>query len=620
MPDRLRFDELCKDAFPPEVLAAWKKDGITEALPVQQSAVKQGLLSGESLLVIAPTSSGKTFLGEILAVWQALKGSRAIYLVPFKAIAEERYSELVSRYSDNSELGFRCIVSDRDHHENDSDLLHGKYDIAVLTYEKLSALLVANQAILDTCGSVIIDEVQLVGDQNRGPGLELLLTKIRNLSATCQLLALSAVLGDLNKFDAWIGCKVIREDIRPVELRTGVVAPDGTFDYREANSARRGSEPLATSDFRTLTTELVKRGEQVLIFVSSVSRTTKFVQQLAEILDLPAATRAIRELNDEADTETRELLLQTLRNGVAFHNADCELPERLIVEQAFRAGEVRVIVSTTTLSMGVNLPVNNVILADNHKWTQIAGSWTTTPWRAAEVKNILGRAGRLGKSSTFGRGLLLATTRAEVIQCRRLYLDAAVEPLVSALGEADINQRVLTVVASGYARDVSTIKQFLFDTFAARKWTKNNARIIALIEQGVRECQDLELIEVNQDGTVKPTRLGCVCAANYLTLSSFAVLKKYVLEVVTFDALDASFAAATVDEVKSSINRIKWNDAQRTVTVRNSLNKSYAENKLVGMIQQVFNFLSRVPTPKHDVETDDCQCVQSRFGDRSADA
>jgi helicase len=109
MPDLLRFEELCKVTFPPEVYAAWKKDGIVEALPVQQAAIGEGLFLGKSLLVIAPTSSGKTFLGEVLAVSQALNGSRAIYLVPYKAIAEERYSEFVSRYSDNPELEFRCI-------------------------------------------------------------------------------------------------------------------------------------------------------------------------------------------------------------------------------------------------------------------------------------------------------------------------------------------------------------------------------------------------------------------------------------------------------------------------------------------------------------------------------
>jgi helicase len=146
----MELSELCKDTFPAPVYKVWTKNGITTALPVQQAAVEAGLFDGAPLLVIAPTSSGKTFLGEMLALARAASGSRSIYLVPFKAIAEERYSEFASRYSDNPALGFRCVVSDRDHHESDSDLLNGKYDVAILTYEKLTALLVANQAILST--------------------------------------------------------------------------------------------------------------------------------------------------------------------------------------------------------------------------------------------------------------------------------------------------------------------------------------------------------------------------------------------------------------------------------------------------------------------------------------
>jgi helicase len=256
-------------------------------------------------------------------------------------------------------------------------------------------------------------------------------------------------LGDLNKFDDWLGCKVIRETKRPVELRAGIVAPGGNFEFREGNSGSRGSENFASNNLAALTASFVTLKEQVLIFANSVNRTQKLAQELASKLGLPAATNAIKLLNDEADTETREALLKSLRNGVAFHNADCELPERLIVEDGFRAGEIKVLVSTTTLSMGVNLPVDNVILADNKKWTVVAGSFTQVPWRAAEVKNILGRAGRLGKSKTFGRGLLLADSQAEVIQCRKLYIESDVEPLKSALGDKNIDQRVLTVIASG---------------------------------------------------------------------------------------------------------------------------------------------------------------------------
>jgi len=110
------------------------KDSIRDALPVQEAAVKNGIFSGQSLLVIAPTSSGKTFLGEMLALAQAVRGSRSIYLVPLRQLLK---SDIPNWFHDILTIlpsaSLHCF--DRDHHEHDSDLLNGKYDIAILTYE-----------------------------------------------------------------------------------------------------------------------------------------------------------------------------------------------------------------------------------------------------------------------------------------------------------------------------------------------------------------------------------------------------------------------------------------------------------------------------------------------------
>lgn len=597
----MKLQDLCKGALPPEIYSTWEKQGIVEALPLQQTAIEAGLFDGRSLLVVAPTSSGKTFLGEMLAFQKAVVGSRAIYLVPFKAIAEERHAEFTSRYRDNPSLGFRCIVSDRDHHESDADLLNGKYDVAILTYEKLSALLVANQGLLSTCSAVVIDEVQMISDENRGPGLELLLTKLRRLEPRCQLLALSAVLGRLNDFDRWLGAQLIREEKRPVELRIGIVGPDGRFSYREANSGKSSTENLVSGTLSALIAELTKRDEQVLIFSNTVRATNELAVRLADALHLPAATNAIRQLSDEADTETRETLLRVLRNGVAFHNSDCELPERLIVEGAFRSREIRVLVSTTTLSMGVNLPVDNVVLGDNGKWSRQGGRFVQIPWRVAEVKNMLGRAGRFGKSVTFGRGLILAETPAEVIQNQRRYLNAEVEPLSSALANTDVDTRVLAVVASGYASSVQEIEEFLFDTFAGLGWSGIRPQMNALISAGLKRCLELELIET--DGAkIRATRLGGICAANNLSLETFKDLKEYVISATGFDALDASFAAARAAEVKDYVPRIRWDDPDRNFAVRTMMNARHAANKLVGLIQSVFSFMVENQATSHEAE------------------
>ena len=73
-----------------ELIAIWQKEIGKQLLPIQEKAVSKGVLQGQNMLVVAPTSSGKTFIGEIAVVRAARKQKRAFYLVPFKAIAEEK--------------------------------------------------------------------------------------------------------------------------------------------------------------------------------------------------------------------------------------------------------------------------------------------------------------------------------------------------------------------------------------------------------------------------------------------------------------------------------------------------------------------------------------------------
>ena len=90
--------QLASYSYPQSVVAAWKADGINYLLPIQEQALAAGLLTGVSALVLGPTSSGKTFVGEMAAVHNVLQGIKCVYLVPFKALAEEKYQGFVAKY------------------------------------------------------------------------------------------------------------------------------------------------------------------------------------------------------------------------------------------------------------------------------------------------------------------------------------------------------------------------------------------------------------------------------------------------------------------------------------------------------------------------------------------
>src|SRR5437870_9845961 len=177
-----------------EIINIWKDSYGECLLPVQEKAiVKHNVLGGKNLIIFAPTSSGKTLVGEIVSVHYAMAKKRALYLVPMKALAEEKYHHFREMYG---ELGIKTIISTHDRKEYDQDLERKEFHIAVVVFEKLNALLVKNPNLLEGIGLVVTDELQMMGDDTRGAGLELLLTKLLASPFRPQLLGLSAVLGD----------------------------------------------------------------------------------------------------------------------------------------------------------------------------------------------------------------------------------------------------------------------------------------------------------------------------------------------------------------------------------------------------------------------------------------
>ncbi|HZA55952.1 MAG TPA: heavy metal translocating P-type ATPase, partial [Candidatus Udaeobacter sp.] len=179
-----------------------------------------------------------TLVGDIVSVHYATAKKRALYLVPMKALAEEKYHHFGEMYG---ELGVKTIISTHDRKEYDQDLERKEFHIAVVVFEKLNALLVKNPNLLEGIGLVVIDELQMMGDDTRGAGLELLLTKILVSPFKPQLLGLSPVLGDAEDLASWLKAELLIDIRRPVELRKGILSRN-IFTYLEHNSGIEGEE------------------------------------------------------------------------------------------------------------------------------------------------------------------------------------------------------------------------------------------------------------------------------------------------------------------------------------------------------------------------------------------
>ncbi|WP_088549805.1 DEAD/DEAH box helicase [Paenibacillus aquistagni] len=579
----MNISELYTFYFPEDIVEIWKNAGFHELLPIQKEAIEKGLFKGQNLLVVAPTSSGKTFIGEMAAIQYSYINKKSIYLVPFKAVADEKYEEFKDKYNN---LGINIRISDGDHREDDEDIRVGNYHIAVMTYEKLSGMLIANPSLLNNCDCVIVDEVQMMSDPQRGGNLELLLTKMKESYKKTQIIALSAVLDSLNGFDKWLEAEVIKVNQRPVELRQGVLFTNGKFEYKEWNTSLIGDEQINATNLYDLIQYLLDSKEQIVIIKNSVPSTQELARELSHhFSSLPAASKVIGHLREEPETEIRDELLVTLRSSIAFHNADCDINERRLVESGFREGHIKILVSTTTLSMGVNLPCKTVILADHQKWDATGGAPVKVNWSVGEVRNIFGRAGRFGKANDFGRGIFLARNSVEREFIKRTYLNAPLEDFASALEDRDISLRVLDVVASGYGNNENNIADFIFKSYAALTWDNDNARqhILNHIKRGIDTCLTYGLFELSNQGKITITELGKVCASMGCSIDSFSLLVEHIQSKTQLNDLELIFLLSRTEEVNEKFYRIRWDNIDLKQKIQNRLVVEHADGIMTGL-------------------------------------
>ena len=213
-----------KSKIPNELYNILEKE-ILKLRPAQEKAIKKGLLERKNLLVCTPTASGKTLIAELAALKSIIEGNgKAIYIVPLKALASEKYKDFKKRYGDVAKIALS--IGDID--SADSYLVD--YDLIITTSEKLDSLIRHHAPWLSLISTVIIDEIHLLNDPGRGPTLEILITILRQLLKKSQIIALSATIGNPEELAAWLKAELVIDDWRPVKLHKGIYL-DGEIEF-----------------------------------------------------------------------------------------------------------------------------------------------------------------------------------------------------------------------------------------------------------------------------------------------------------------------------------------------------------------------------------------------------
>ena len=320
--------------------------GVSYLMPAQQLAVEAGLLYGKDLLVVAATASGKTFIGEMAGIKNYLEGrGRTLFLVPLVALANQKYERFTQRYSKFAKTALLTGVSRLNLPETRKV---GERDprspVVVGTYEGVDNMIRCGQK-MSKIGTVIIDEVQMLEDNDRGHRVDGMVARLKYLAPQAQFLYLSATIGSPKTLAKKLNCTLVQYSDRPVGLERYLL-------FVERKQKIPTIKQMTTEEYKR-TSSKGYRG-QTIIFTNARARC----HTIADALGMRAA---------------------------AYH-AGLSSQERRDVETRFLEGKLMAVVTTAALGAGVDFPASQVIfdaLAMGRDWLSVQ-----------EFNQMGGRAGR----------------------------------------------------------------------------------------------------------------------------------------------------------------------------------------------------------------------------------
>jgi helicase len=447
--------------------------------PPQELALSKGAMNGNNILITTPTSSGKTLIGLMGMINILNKGKKVVYLTPLKALATEKFNEfkIIKNLSCFKNRKINIAISTGDYDSYGTELIDK--DIIILTNEKMDSILRHDVKWIFDVGLFIIDEIHLLTERERGPALEIILTKIKLMPQKPQIIAISATVSNSDEVADWLRCEQIQSNWRPTELIEGVynygkvTMNNGTaFEINNTGIVDKSNSGIISLAIDSITND----GGQSLVFAETRKRTVSLAKKTSEIVSkfldksskLSAHKIGVEILKQGDDTELNRTLSSTVTKGVGFHHAGLGIKSRQIVESAFRNGIIKILFATPTLAAGVNLPARRVVIASIFRYDYEYGG--NIPLSILQYKQLCGRAGRPAYDK-YGEAIIIADSRTNPEDLYNHFVLGEPEPIVSQLmNESALRVHVLGVVASRPKILKSELLYFFDETFLSKDY------------------------------------------------------------------------------------------------------------------------------------------------------
>ncbi|XP_027693877.1 probable ATP-dependent DNA helicase HFM1 [Vombatus ursinus] len=514
---------------------------------IQSKALDDLLYSDRNFVVCAPTGSGKTVIFE-LAITRLLMevplpwlNIKIVYMAPIKALCSQRFDDWKKKFGP---IGLTCKELTGDTAMDDLFEIQRAH-IIMTTPEKWDSMTRKwrDNSLVQLVRLFLIDEVHVVKDENRGPTLEVVVSRMKTISSLSQIpenssaailvrfVAVSATIPNVEDIAEWLSdgkrpakCLKIDENHRPVKLHKVVLGfPwsnnqnefkfDLSLNYKVASVIQTYSNQKPTLVF-CATRKGVQQAASVL------SKNAKFVMTMEQKQRLQNYTHSIR------DSKLRDLLTC----GIGYHHAGMELSDRKIVEGAFTVGDLPVLFTTSTLAMGVNLPAHLVVI----KSTMHYAGGMFEEYSETDILQMIGRAGRPQFDTTATAVIMTRlSTREKYVQ-----MLTGTDTIESSLHKHLIEHLNAEVVLHTIT-DVNVALEWIRSTLLYIRALKNPAhydfpsgldkngiesKLQELCLKNLNDLSSVNLIKMDEDVNFKSTEAGRLMAWYYIT---FETVKKF---------------------------------------------------------------------------------------------
>eukprot|EP01018_Ginkgo_biloba_P014054 Gb_18049 [translate_table: standard] len=583
--------------------------------PIQTQAFHILYHTDDNVLLGAPTGSGKTISAELamLRLFNTQPDMKVIYIAPLKAIVRERMNDWQKGLVPT--LGKQMVEMTGDFTPDLKALLSA--DIIVSTPEKWDGISRNwhNRSYVMKVGLLILDEIHLLG-ADRGPILEVIVSRMRYISSQTEcpirFVGLSTALANARDLADWLGIDDVglfnfKPSVRPVPLEVHIQGYPGKFYCPRMNSMNKPA-------YASITTH--SPSKPVLIFVSSrrQTRLTAF-----DLIQFAAADDKPRQFLNMPD-ETIEMLVpqvtdtnlrHTLQFGIGLHHAGLNDNDRKLVEELFSNNKIQVLVSTSTLAWGVNLPAHLVIIKGTEYYDGKAKRYVDFP--ITDILQMMGRAGR-PQYDQYGKAVILVHEPKKSFYKKFLYEPFPVE---SSLKD-QLHNHINAEIVAGTISQRQDAVLYLTWTYFYRRLVMNpsyydlentesstvNAYLSRLVTDTLQDLEDAGCVKTNDDDSVEPLMLGSVACQYYLSYKTVSLFATNIGPDTSLKVLFHILCGATeYDELPVRHNEEKINeelskDVQYDVDNRN-LDDPHVKANL--LLQAHF---SRLELPISDYVTD----------------